>query len=79
MKDQAEEHDDRGWRPEIEELRRREDLAKEMGGPEKIKRQHDNGRLTIRERLDALLDPDSLHEIGTIAGKATYNEDGPHC
>lgn len=76
MKDQADESDDRGWRPEIEELRRREGLAKEMGGPEKIKRQHDNGRLTIRERLDALLDPDSLHEIGTIAGKATYNEDG---
>jgi len=64
------------WQPEIDELRRREELARRMGGPEKIKRQHDAGRMTIRERLDALLDEGSFHEIGAIAGKSTYNEDG---
>lgn len=29
------------WEKEIEELRRREALANKMGGPEKVKRQHD--------------------------------------
>ena len=61
------------WQPELDELRRREDFARQMGGPERVKRQHDGGRLTIRERIDALLDRDSFHEIGAIAGKATYD------
>ena len=43
-----------------------------MGGPEKVARQHAAGRLTVRERIDALLDPGSFHEIGALAGKATY-------
>jgi len=64
------------WQKEVDELRRREALAREMGGPEKIKRQRDAGRLTLRERIDALLDPQSFHEIGAIAGKAEYDEEG---
>ena len=61
------------WRNEIEEIRRREELAKKMGGEERIQRQHDNGRLTVRERIDALVDPGSFHEIGALAGRANYN------
>jgi acetyl-CoA carboxylase carboxyltransferase component len=64
------------WQAEIEELARREALAHRMGGPEKVKRQHDAGRLTVRERLDALLDPGSFHEIGAIAGRASYDASG---
>jgi acetyl-CoA carboxylase carboxyltransferase component len=64
------------WEPEVAELRRREALAREMGGPEKVARQHAAGRLTVRERIDALLDPGSFHEVGALAGKATYDEDG---
>ena len=64
------------WEPEIEELRRREALARQMGGPDKVKRQHDGGKLTVRERIDALLDPGSFHEIGAIAGSAQYDDDG---
>ena len=64
------------WQPEIDELRKREELAKAMGGPEKVKRHHDGGKLTVRERIDRLLDPGSLHEIGAIAGVAEYNGDG---
>src|SRR5205823_10472146 len=60
------------WEPEVAELRRREALAREMGGPEKIARQRDGGKLTVRERIDALLDPGSFHEIGALAGRATY-------
>ena len=40
------------WRAELEELRLREQLAHEMGGADKVKRQHDGGRLTVRERID---------------------------
>ncbi|MCH8078123.1 MAG: methylmalonyl-CoA carboxyltransferase, partial [SAR324 cluster bacterium] len=64
------------WKPEIEELRRREALGRAMGGPEKVKRQHDGGKLTVRERVARLLDPDSFHEIGVIAGSAQYGGDG---
>ena len=54
------------WDTEIDELKRRIELAHHMGGPEKIKRQHDAGRLTVRERIDAILDSGSFHEIGAI-------------
>ena len=64
------------WESEIEELRRREALARHMGGADKVKRQHDAGRLTVRERIDLLLDPDSFHEIGALAGRAKYGADG---
>lgn len=64
------------WEPELSEMKRRFELAKEMGGPERVKRQHDNGRLTVRERMDKLLDPKSFHETGALAGKATYDESG---
>ena len=64
------------WKPEIEELRRREAFAREMGGEEKIKRQHDAGRLTVRERLERLLDKGSFHEIGALGGVASYDTDG---
>ena len=64
------------WQDEVDELRRREELAKQMGGDERIQRQHDNGRLTVRERIDALADENSFHEIGALAGKASYSEDG---
>src|SRR5438067_7589172 len=62
----------RSWEDEVAELRRREELAKRMGGPEKVARQHTAGRLTVRERIAALLDPSSFHEIGALAGKAEY-------
>ena len=42
------------WQPELDELRAREKMARQMGGADKVKRQHDAGRLTIRERIDAL-------------------------
>ena len=64
------------WQDEVDELRRRQELAKQMGGDERIQRQHDNGRLTVRERIDALADENSFHEIGALAGKASYSEDG---
>lgn len=63
------------WEPEVEELRRRQAMARELGGPDKVARQRAAGRLTVRERIDALLDPDSFREVGSIAGSAMY--EGP--
>lgn len=64
------------WQDEVDELRRREELAKRMGGPERIARQHENGRYTVRERIDKLLDAGSFHEIGALAGRAVYDDAG---
>ncbi|MGE4605564.1 MAG: carboxyl transferase domain-containing protein, partial [Myxococcota bacterium] len=64
------------WEAEIEELRRREALAERMGGTEKVERQKSRGKLTIRERIELLVDSGSFHEIGKISGKATYDDDG---
>ncbi|MEX0873764.1 MAG: carboxyl transferase domain-containing protein [Actinomycetota bacterium] len=63
------------WEPELEEIRRRTELAKQMGGTERVQRQHDQGRLTVRERIDRLCDPDSFHEIGALAGFPSYEGD----
>ncbi len=51
---------------QLEELERRRARALEMGGPEKVKRQHDRGRLTARERINRLLDPGSFLEVGML-------------
>ena len=64
------------WEPEIEEMQFRLDLAKKMGGEANIKRQHDGGKLTIRERVESLVDDDSFDETGVLAGKAEYDDDG---
>jgi acetyl-CoA carboxylase carboxyltransferase component len=64
------------WQPELTELARRQLLAEQLGGQEKITRQHDAGRLTVRERIAALLDDGSFREIGALAGKASYDDAG---
>src|SRR5437763_9950593 len=64
------------WKPELDDLARRESFAREMGGVDKVKRQHDQGRLTVRERIDRLVDADSFHEIGAISGVGEYDEHG---
>jgi acetyl-CoA carboxylase carboxyltransferase component len=64
------------WQAELDELARRKELVREMGGVERVERQHRAGRLTVRERVDALLDKGSFAEIGAITGMATYDEQG---
>ena len=63
------------WEDDIEELRRREAMAEKMGGDDRVARQRASGKLTARERVDALLDRGSFHETGKIAGKAEYGAD----
>jgi len=57
----------------MDELRRREEFAEELGGPERVERQHAGGRYTVRERIAKLVDPGSFHELGKIAGSASYD------
>ncbi len=64
------------WEPELEELHRREELARRMGGTERVDRQHASGRMTVRERVDRLFDPGTFHETGALAGRGTYGADG---
>ena len=64
------------WKEEVDEIMARRDAARAMGGPEAVGRQHERGRLTIRERLDALVDAESLEEQGPIAGESERDEDG---
>ena len=64
------------WKPELDELARREAFARQMGGADKVKRQREQGRLTVRERIDGLLDQGSFHEIGAVSGTAEYDDKG---
>jgi propionyl-CoA carboxylase beta chain len=64
------------WEPELEELARRKALAEQLGGEERVQRQHSTGRLTVRERIDRLVDEGSWREAGTLSGSASYDEEG---
>lgn len=68
--------DESTWDKEIAELRERQRLAREMGGADKVRIQHEKGKLSVRERIEAILDPASFREIGSIAGAATYGAYG---
>lgn len=50
----------------IDQLRALREKSRAGGGAERIKRQHETGRGTARERLDILLDPGSFHEIDSF-------------
>jgi acetyl-CoA carboxylase carboxyltransferase component len=62
------------WEAEVEELRRRRALAGELGGAERVGRHHADGKLTVRERIERLVDAGSFQEIGALTGAATYAE-----
>ncbi len=64
------------WQPELDELAKRTAMAQQMGGADKVKRQHDGGRLTVRERIAHLLDEGSFHEVGALSGIGEYDADG---
>jgi acetyl-CoA carboxylase carboxyltransferase component len=50
----------------LEELERRRAGAARMGGPEAIARQHEKGKLTARERIEAFFDPGSFQELDAL-------------
>lgn len=50
----------------LKELYARREKALQMGGAEQVAAQHGRGRLTARERIDALLDPGTFWELGML-------------
>jgi len=46
----------------LDDLNQRKEKELAMGGPDRIKKHHDSGKLTARERLELLFDPGSFRE-----------------
>ena len=61
----------------LSEVKRREAILAKGGGSVKLQKQRDQGKLTARERVDALVDADkSCLELGIFAGDGMYEEYG---
>ena len=57
-----------GWDATLEDFERRQQLARAMGGADKLAARRAEGRLDARGRISELLDAGSFTEIGTLAG-----------
>ncbi len=61
----------------LSEVKRREAILAKGGGSVKLQKQRDQGKLTARERVEALVDADkSCLELGIFAGDGMYEEYG---
>jgi acetyl-CoA carboxylase carboxyltransferase component len=60
-----------GWAEEIGDLARRRTRAAGLGGPAAVARQVAKGKLTVRDRIDRLVDAGSWREVGELAGRTT--------
>lgn len=59
-------------------LRALESTLRQGGGPKRIQKQHDDGKLTARERIALLLDPRSrFQEIGLLVAHDRYDGQAP--
>ncbi|GAA5436877.1 acyl-CoA carboxylase subunit beta [Deinococcus aquaticus] len=65
----------------IAAMEQRRTRVEQGGGPERLKKQRDGGKLTARERIDVLLDPGSFLEMGTFVehrgGRLMQGVDAP--
>ncbi|RMG40181.1 MAG: acyl-CoA carboxylase subunit beta [Candidatus Dadabacteria bacterium] len=57
----------------VEELKRRSELAELGGGRERIEKQHAAGKLTARERIELLADPGTFNEIDKFVTHRSSN------
>ncbi|MGR8919940.1 MAG: acyl-CoA carboxylase subunit beta [Gammaproteobacteria bacterium] len=64
------------WDPELDAIRSRRELGGAQGGEEAVAKQHARGKLTVRERIERLLDDGSFREYGRMAGGAVLDDDG---
>jgi methylmalonyl-CoA decarboxylase subunit alpha len=53
-------------RQKLDDLRARKERIVQMGGPKAVQKQHEAGKLTARERIERLVDPDSFHELDAL-------------
>ena len=72
--------EDQSWVPLLKDVDTMRRLALERLAPGSedpgVVRQRSRGKLTCRERIDLLLDEGSFREVGSVAGFASYDEDG---
>ena len=68
------------WAPMLTKVKALQDIAHRRFAPDSrdpgVIRQRTRGKLTCRERIDLLLDTESFREVGSLAGFASYDEDG---
>jgi len=68
------------WAPLLEETRVLQNLASARLAPGSddpgVVRQRSRGKLTCRERIELLLDDGTFREVGSVAGFASYDEEG---
>jgi acetyl-CoA carboxylase carboxyltransferase component len=61
----------------LEKLQSKYTDVKLGGGPSRIAKEHEKGKLTARERIDFLIDPNSnFLEVGAFAADGMYEEEG---
>jgi acetyl-CoA carboxylase carboxyltransferase component len=66
-----------GMRALLSVIRQQEEAIRQGGGAKAIQAQHDKGRLTVRERMDLLIDPETkFYELGLFAAFEMYGEWG---
>ncbi len=65
--------------PKIEQLRAMKEKARQGGGEERIRRQHERGKMTARERLEILLDSGSFRELDmfVVQRERNFGMDSP--
>jgi len=64
------------WEKAVEDIEYIRGLGREMGGPERVERQHSGGRYTVRERIEKMVDAGSFIESGPMVGAAEFDEEG---
>ncbi len=71
---------DSGWQPILDEIATLQSIAHRRLAPGSkdpgVIRQRDRGKLTCRERISLLLDEGSFREVGSVAGFASYDDEG---
>ncbi len=74
----ADDHADRNgpWADELGGIAARRQRAGELGGREAVEARRVKGRLTVRDRIEEMVDPGSFHEQGPIAGHGETDAEG---
>src|SRR5438105_1563032 len=62
----------------VEDLRSRLDIVKNGGGEAAVQRHQQRGKMFVRERIDAVLDPDTpFLEFSALAANGMYDNEAP--
>lgn len=56
------------WGETLEDLERRRQHARDMGGPERLDKHRNKGKIDARARIEYLVDPGTFRELGTLVG-----------